>query len=90
MRLRETSEELATRSTTLTGNSARTDGLRVVYEESFSLNESVKDERVGEGAIVGRMDSSVEGEGEGCVKRTKSSTCIERENRLGSAMACLF
>jgi len=38
-----------------------TDGLRVVHVESFSLSVSVKDERVGEGAIVGKRESSVEG-----------------------------
>jgi len=32
----------------------------------------------------------VEGEGEGCVNRTKSSTCSERENKVGSAIVCLF
>jgi len=64
----------------------------VVYEESFSLSESVNVERVGEGAMVGRRDSSVgvDGMGEGCVNRTKSRTCSERENKLGSAMGCLF
>jgi len=41
--------------------------------ESFSLNESVKDERVGEGAMVGRRDSSVEGTREECANRSRSS-----------------
>lgn len=72
-----------------TGDPEHTDGLRVVYRESFSLHESVKDERVGEGAMVGRRDSSVE-MGEGCVNRAKSRICRERENRLGSAMGCLL
>lgn len=54
------------------------------------MSESVKDERVGEGAIVGRRDPSVERVGEGCVNRTKSKTCRERENKVGSAMTCLF
>ena len=64
----------------------------MVYEESFSLTESVNVERVGEGAMVGSRDSSVgvEEVGEGCVNRTKSNTCSERENKLGSAMVCLF
>ena len=88
--LTEPVNELATRPTTLTGNLLRTDGLRVVCEESFSFGESVKDERVGEGAIVGRRDPSMEGVGEGCVNRTKSNICRERENNLGSAMTCLF
>lgn len=57
--------------------------------ESFSLSVSVKDERVGEGAMVGRRDSSMERVGEGCVNRAKSSICKDRENRLGSTMACL-
>ena len=61
----------------------------MVYGESFSLNESVKEERVGEGAIVGRRDSSVGVVGEGWVNRTRSRTCMERENKLGSAMFCL-
>lgn len=64
----------------------------MVYEESFSLTESVNVERVGEGAMVGSRDSSVGvvEVGEGCVNRTKSNTCSERENKLGSAMVCLF
>ena len=92
MRLVEIDKGLATRSTSLAVNSVHTDGLRVVYEESFSLSESANDERVGEGAMVGRRDSSVEGVGvgEGCANRTKSSTCNERENRLGRAAVCLF
>ena len=85
----EMSEGLA-RSTALARNSGRTDGLRMVYEESFSLGESGKDERVGEGAMVGKRDSSVEGAGEGCVTRTKSSTCIARENKVGRTIARLF
>ena len=60
------------------------------WGESFSLNESVKDERVGEEAMVGRMDPSVEGVGEGCVNRTKSTICRERENKLCRVIACLF
>jgi len=64
----------------------------VVYEESFSLSESVNVERVGEGAMVGSRDSSVgvEEVGEGCVNRTESSTCSEREKKLGNAMVCLL
>ena len=58
------------------------------YGESFSLNESVKDERVGERAIVGSRDSSVEGVGEGCANLTESSICKERENKVGSVMGC--
>ena len=85
-----TSEELATRSATFTGNLARTDGLRALYEESFSFNESVNDETVGEGAIVGRMDSSMEGGGEGCVERTKSNICEDLENKLGRVIVSLF
>jgi hypothetical protein len=73
--LQGTGEELATRSATFTGNLRHTEVLRVLCEEPFSFNESVKDERVGDGAIVGRRDSSVEGVGEWCVKRTKSSIC---------------
>lgn len=61
------------------------------HEESFSLNESVKDERVGERAIVGSRDSSAEGVGEGCTNLMESSICKERENKLGSVMdCCLF
>lgn len=66
------------------------DGLRVLCKESFSFNESVNDERVGEGAMVGRMDSSMEGGGEGCVKRTKSSICKDLENKLGRVIVGLF
>lgn len=64
----------------------------MVYEESFSLSESVNVERVGEGAMVGSRDSSVgvEEVGEGCVNRTESSTCSEREKKLGNAMVCLL
>ena len=62
----------------------------MVDGESFSLSVSVKDERVGEGAMVGRRDSSVEGEREGCVNRAKSNICNERENKLGSAMSCFI
>ena len=61
----------------------------MVHGESFSLSVSVKDERVGEGAIVGRRDSSVEGVREGCEERAKSSIWRRRENELGSVMACL-
>ena len=91
MRLAEIGR-LGTRSTTCAVNSVHTDGLRVVYGESFSLSESVNDERVGEGAMVGKRESSVGvvGEGEGCANRNKSMTCNERENKVGSAMACMF
>jgi hypothetical protein len=85
-----TSEESATRSVTFTGNLAHTGELRVLCEDSFSFNESVKDERVGEGAMVGRRDSSVEEVREGCVKRTDSNICKDCENRLGRVIACLF
>ena len=56
----------------------------------FSFNESVKDERVGEGAMVGRRDSSVDGVEEGCEKRTESSICSDRENKVGKVIVCLF
>ena len=49
----------------------------------------MKDERVGEGASVGSKDPSMEGVGEGCVKRTKSSICRDRESKLGRAIVCL-
>lgn len=90
MCLEETSEESATRSATFTGNPTHTEEVRVLCDEPFSFKESVKDERVGEGAMVGRRDSSVEGVGEGCVKRTKSSICRDCENNRGNVIVCLF
>lgn len=84
------SEESATRSATFTGNLRHTEVLRLLDEEAFSFNGSVKDERVGEGAMVGRRDPSVEGVGEGWVKRTKSSVCRYCENKWGKVIVCLF
>ena len=69
-------------------NATHTDGLRVVYVESFSLSVSVKDERVGEGAIVGKRESSVEGVIQWGEERGKSNICRRRENGLGNAMTC--
>ena len=39
--------------------------------------------------MVGRRDSSVEEASERCEERVKSNIWRERENRLGSVMACL-
>lgn len=61
----------------------------MVHGKSFSLSVSVKDERVGEGAMVGRRESSVEGVREGCGERVKSSICKKREKEFWKAMACL-
>ena len=60
-----------------------------MHGESTSLSASVKDETVGEEAMVGRRDSSVEGVEEEWEARIKSSLCKERENMLSSAMARL-
>ena len=60
-----------------------------MYGESTSLSVSVKDERVGDEAIVGRRDSSVEGVGEEWEGRIKSSFCNERENKVSSAIVRL-
>ena len=49
----------------------------------------MKDERVGEGAMVGRRDSSIEGVRETCEERAKSTIWRRRENEVGSVMACL-
>lgn len=57
--------------------------------ESTSLSVSVKDERVGEEAMVGRRDSSVEEVGEEWEGRIKSSLRKERENKFSSAMVRL-
>ena len=90
MCLQGTGEELATRSATFTGDLGHTEALRVLYEGPFSFKESAKDERVGEGAKVGRRDSSEEGVGEGCVKRTKSSIWRDCETKPGKLIACWF
>lgn len=90
MCLEGTSEESATRSATFTGNLTHTEALRVLFEEPFSLSESVKDERVGEGAMVGRRDPSVERVGEGCVKRTKSSIWRDCDNKPDKVIVCLL
>lgn len=80
----------ATRSATVR-NRSHTEVPRVVYEDSFSFNESAKVEVVGEETIVGKRESSMDGAvGEGCAKRTNSSICTERENRLYEVIACLF
>lgn len=83
------SEALAGRSTTFTGNQIHTGGLRVAHGESTSLSASAKDETVGEEAMVGRRDSSMEGVEEEWEGRIKSSFCRERESILSSAMARL-
>lgn len=60
----------------------------MLWEGPFSFNDSVKDERVGEGAMVGRREPSEEGSGEGCAKRTKSSIWRDCENSPGKLIAC--
>lgn len=60
------------------------------YESSFSLSESVGDERVGEVTMVGRSDPSVEGVGEWWANRTKSIIWSKRENEFGNIARCLF